>query len=137
MIELKETLQNSLIENSSLSVYIDCHVPKLTMRINDSRQMILYGIGLDKQHGFTLNVSIDKNSNMGKRISQLLNSKGMLNEFKVFEDKRSLIYVKDFGSKVTEISETIDKIFEELSSYNLGKPYEFTVNKMDTYHRLE
>jgi hypothetical protein len=107
------------------------------MRINDSRQMILYGIGLDKQHGFTLNVSIDKNSNMGKRISQLLNSKGMLNEFKVFEDKRSLIYVKDFGSKVTEISETIDKIFEELSSYNLGKPYEFTVNKMDTYHRLE
>lgn len=120
MIELKDILEKSLIDDSSLGITIHCNVPKLTLRITDSRQMIVYGIGLDKQQGFTLNVYIDKNSNKGKKIREKLSEGNFLIDFKIFEDKRSIIYLKDFKRETELIERTTNTLLSKLENNTLN-----------------
>src|SRR6478609_7258434 len=110
MTDLEKIFKENLTTHSSLSIRIHCHVPKLDLKITDSRQMIIYGIGLDRRQGFTLNIYIDKKTNKGKRITAALNKINFLVDFKVFEDKRSMIYLKDFKQEVELIIETVQKL---------------------------
>lgn len=137
MKELKEILNRSLIEDSSLSITVNCRIEKLNLKITDSRQMIVYGIGLDKQPGLTLNIEVNKNSKKGNRIMEVLNTNNLLTDFVVFEDKRSVIYLKDFGRKIDVITEAIQGLLDNFKKNNLGQPYQLTINRTDGNFRLD
>jgi hypothetical protein len=131
MTELKEILEKSLLDDSSLTITINCNIPKLTLRINDSRQMLYYGLGLDRKHGFTLNINIDKNSNKGKRLSEALNESNFLTGFKMFEDKGSMIYLKDFKQEIELLEKTIHDLLNKFDNISLGQSYRLMVNRTD------
>lgn len=134
MTELKEILEKSLIDDSSMNITIHCNIPKLTLRITDSRQMYLYGIGLDRQQGFTLNIDIDKNSNKGKKLRETLNESNFLTDFKTFEDKRSMIYLKDFRQEI----ELLEKVIQDLlDKFDIDKSYQLTASRTDGNYTIE
>lgn len=137
MIELKEMLEKSLSDDSSLSITIRCDIPKLTLRITDSRQMIIYGIGLDRQHGFTLNIDVDKNSNKGKKIREKLNGDNFLMDFKTFEDKRSMLYLKDFKQEMKLLEKTDNDLLNKFKNNNSEQSYQLTVNRTDGNYTIE
>ncbi len=137
MIELKEMLEKSLSDDSSLSITIRCDIPKLTLRITDSRQMIIYGIGLDRQHGFTLNIDVDKNSNKGKKIREKLNGDNFLMDFKTFEDKRSMLYLKDFKQEMKLLEKTDNDLLNKFMNNNSEQSYQLTVNRTDGNYTIE
>ena len=137
MTGLIEILEKSLSDDSSLTIMINCKIPKLTLRITDSRQMIYYGIGLDRQQGFTLNIDIDKNSNKGKKLRETLTESNLLTDFKTFEDKRSIIYLKDFGQGMELLEKTIHDVLNELDNGSSTQSYQLTVNRTDGNYRIE
>lgn len=137
MTELREILENCLLNDSIMTITINCNIPKLTLRINDSRQMIFYGIGQDKQHGFTLNISIDKNSKIGKKLLEKLNDKCFLTDFIVFEDIKSMIYLKDFKQEVKCLESTINELLIKLNYNNSTQTYQLIANRTEGNYRLE
>ena len=136
MTKLREILEKSLLDDSSLTITINSKIPKLTLRINDTRQMIYFGIGLDRQQGFTLNIAIDKNSNKGKKLRETLNESDFLTDFKTLEDKRSMIYLKDFGQEIGLLEKTIHDLLNKLDSSS-GQFYQLTVNRTDRNYTIE
>ncbi len=134
MTELKKILEKSLIDDSSMSITIDCNIPKLNLKITDSRQMIIYGIGLDRQQGFTLNIDIDKNSNKGKKLRETLNESNFLTDFKTFEDNRSMIYLKDFRQEIELLEKAIQDL---LDKFDIGKSYKLTSSRTDGNYTIE
>jgi hypothetical protein len=137
MTELKKILEKSLIDDSCMSITIHCNVPKLTVRITDSRQMFIYGIGLDKQQGFTLNINIDKKSNKGKKLREKLDEGNFLTDFKTFEDKRSTIYLKDFRQEIELLEKTIHNILNKIGNSSSAESYQLTANRTDGNHTIE
>ena len=137
MTELRAILDKSLLEDSSLMIMIDCNIPKLTLRINDSRQMIFYGIGLDKRQGFTLHIDIDRNSNKGKKLKEALTDNNFLSGFKSFEDKKSIVYLKDFRQEVGLLEKTIDNLLNTFDKSGSGQSYQLRVNRTDGNYRVE
>jgi hypothetical protein len=137
MTELKEILEKSLIDASCMSVTIHCNVPKLTVRITDSRQMFIYGIGMDKQQGFTLNIGIDKNSNKGKKLKGKLEEGNFLTDFKTFEDKRSMIYLKDFRQEIELLEKAIHDILDKVDNSSSKQSYQLTANRTDGNYTIE
>src|SRR4051812_7778865 len=137
MTELREILEKSLIDDSCMSITIHSNIPKLTLRITDSRQMFIYGIGLDKQQGFTLNIYIDKNSNKGKKLRETLNEINFLADFKKFEDKRSMIYLKDFRQEIELLEKTIQNLRDKFDSDSSRKSYQLTANRTDGNYTIE
>jgi len=99
--------------------------------------MIYYGIGLDRQQGFTLNIDIDKNSNKGKKLRETLTESNLLTDFKTFEDKRSIIYLKDFGQGMELLEKTIHDVLNELDNGSSTQSYQLTVNRTDGNYRIE
>ncbi|MBI3221221.1 MAG: hypothetical protein HYZ44_17055 [Bacteroidetes bacterium] len=137
MKELKEILEKSLVDDSSMSVIIHCNIPKLHLNINDSRQMLGYGIGLDRQQGFTLTVSIDKNSNKGKKIKELLNENNFLADFKPFEGRRSVIYCKDFRREIETLEKTIHHLIHKINKGSSEQFFELTATRTDGTFTIE
>jgi hypothetical protein len=137
MTELKKVLEKSLIDDSCMSITIHCNIPKLTLRINDSRQMTMYGIGLDRQQGFTLSVDIDRNSNKGKKLREKLNEGNSMTDFKAFEGKRSILYLKDFKLEIDLIEETIHDLLRNFDVGNSGQTYHLTANRTDGNFTIE
>jgi hypothetical protein len=131
MTEFKNILEKSLINDSCMSITIHCNIPKLTLRITDSRQMIIYGIGLDRQQGFTLNIGIDKNSTRGRKLRDTLNESNLLTDFKTFEDKRSMIYLKDFRQEIELLEKAVQDLLSKFDVGNLGQSYQLTANRTD------
>jgi hypothetical protein len=136
MTELRETLEKSLLDDSSLAITINSKISKLTLRVNDSRQMIFYGIGLDRQQGFTLSIEIDKNSKEGKKLRETLNKSDFLTDFKIFESKRSMTYLKDFGQGIEFIEQAIHDLLNKLDNHS-GLFYYLTVNRTDGNHEID
>jgi hypothetical protein len=136
MTELREILEKSLLDDSSLTITINSKIPKLTLGINDSRQMIYYGIGLDRQQGFTLNINIDKNSNEGEKVRETLSKSDFLTDFKTFEDKRSMTYLKDFGRQIGLIEQAIHDLLNKFDNGS-GQFYQLTVNRTDGNYAIE
>ena len=120
-----------------MSVTIHCNVPKLTVRITDSRQMFIYGIGLGRQQGFTLNIGIDKNSNKGKQLREKLDQSNSLTDFKTFEDKRSMIYLKDFRQEIELLEKAIHDILDKVDNSSSGQSYQLTANRTDGNYTME
>ncbi len=137
MKELKEILEQSLVDNSCMSVIIHCNIPKLNLNINDSRQMYGYGIGLDRQQGFTLTVSIDKNSNKGKKLKELLNENNFLTDFKTVEDSRSVIYRKDFRQEIELLEKTIQHLLHKINKGGSEQFFELTATRTDGTFKIE
>ncbi|MGC4023242.1 MAG: hypothetical protein QM734_15510 [Cyclobacteriaceae bacterium] len=137
MTELKEILEKSLTDDSCMSITIHSNIPKLTLRITDSRQMYIYGIGLDKQQGFTLNIGIDKNSNKGKKLRETLNESNFLTDFKSFEDKRSMIYLKDFRKEIELLEKTIHDLLDKFDNGSSRQSYQLTANRTDGNYTIE
>ncbi|NOS94600.1 MAG: hypothetical protein HOP30_22035 [Cyclobacteriaceae bacterium] len=137
MKELKKILEQSLVDDSCMSVTIHCNIPKLNLIINDSRQMLGYGIGLDRQQGFTLSIWIDKNSNKGKKLKELLNENNFLTEFKAFEAGRSVIYLKDFRREIELLERTIHHLLGKINKGSSGQFFELTATRTDGTFRLE
>ncbi len=134
MTELKEILNKCLTDEGLFSIIIDCKIPKLSLMINDSSQMILYGIGPDRKQGFTLNIRVDNNSNKGKRIRETLNAFNFLNDFSSFESKRSIIYLKDFEQEIDLITETVQEL---LNILQVNQYHQLTVNRTNVTYQLE
>jgi hypothetical protein len=137
MTELREILEKSLIDDSCMSITIHCNIPKLTVRITDSRQMFIYGIGLDKQHGFTLNIDIDKNSNKGKKLRETLKESNILIDFKTFENSRSMIYLKDFRQEIELLERAIHDLLDKCDNNSSDQSYQLSVNRTDANHTIE
>lgn len=137
MSPLKEILEKSLIDDSCMSVTIHCNIPKFNLRITDSRQMILYGIGLDKQPGFTLNIDIDKNSNKGKKLREILHESNSLADFQEVEDKRSMIYLKDFQQQIDLLEKTVHLILGIVTKSTSEQFYEVTATRTDGNYTLK
>lgn len=137
MTELKEILEKSLIDDSCMSITVHCNIPKLTLRITDSRQMFIYGIGLDKQQGFTLAIDIDKNSSKGRKLREMLNENSFLTDFKTFEDKRSMIYLKDFRQEIELLDKTIHDLLSKFDNNNSGQSYQLTAIRTDGNYTIE
>jgi hypothetical protein len=131
MTNLKEILEKSLLDDSCMSITIHCNIPKLTVRITDSRQMFIYGIGLDRQQGFTLNIDIDKNSNKGRKLRERLKENNFLTDFKTFEAKKSMIYLKDFRQEIELLEKTIHDILDKVDNSSSEQSYQLTVNRTD------
>jgi hypothetical protein len=137
MKELKEILDKSLLDGSCLVITINCNISKLTVRIIDSRQMILYGMGLDERQGFTLNIGIDKNSNKGRKLREKLNESSFLADFKTFEDKRSMIYLKDFRQEIELLEKALYDLVRKLDNTSSQESYQLTVNRADRNYTIE
>ena len=96
--------------------------------------MFIYGIGLDRQQGFTLNIDIDKNSSKGKKLRETLNESNFLTDFKTFEDKRSMIYLKDFRQEIELLEKAIQDL---LDKFDIGKSYQLTASRTDGNYTVE
>jgi hypothetical protein len=99
--------------------------------------MICFGIGLDAQSGFTLNLSIDKNSNKGKKIIQTLNAINFLTDFKAFGNNRTVTYLKDFGQKTELIIQAVQDLLANFKNGNFEQPYQVTVHHSEENFRIE
>lgn len=130
-------LKRKLLSGPIIGEAYNCNVPKLTLRITDSRQMFIYGIGLDKQQGFTLNIGIDKNSNKGKQLREKLDRCNSLPDFKTFEDKTSMIYFKDFRQEIELLEKAIHDILDKVDNTSSGQSYQLTANRTDGNYTME
>jgi hypothetical protein len=124
MKDLEKILLDSLISDTGILVSIDSGIPKTTIRIHDSRTMILYGIGKMRQQGFTLSISIDKNSNKGKRIKTELAK--LIEGFGEFDDSRSIRHLHDYGTDINKLMNDLTNILNKVK----GK-FKFTVSETD------
>lgn len=99
--------------------------------------MIIYGIGLDRQQGFTLNVDINKKSNKGNKLRKKMNESNSLADFKTFECKRSILYLKDFKQEIELLEKTIHDLLDKFSVGNSGHSYQLTANRTDGNYTVE
>lgn len=112
MKDLEKILLDSLSSDTGILVSIDSGIPKTTIRIHDSRTMILYGIGKERLPGFTLSISIDKNSNKGKRIKTELTK--LMEGFREFDDRRSILHLHDYGTDINKLMSDLTSIVNKV-----------------------
>ena len=116
------------IKDNGVIVTIDRGIPKTTIGIHASETMILYGIGKQEESGFTLCISVDNKSNIGKKINEELSKGEALGQFKMFNDNRSNIYLCDFKTDVDSIVSKTDEVLDILKLFSHNPKTKLIVN---------
>jgi len=137
MTGLQSILQDSLRKDTSIVVFVEGNVLETKMAIHDSRTMTLYGIGRQDSPGFTLKISVNKNSRKGKEINSKLSDHDLLLGFIVTEGKRSITYLKDFGTAAEEIQSRLNLILDRLEKYRSSEQLDFIVRGQGETHELK
>jgi len=137
MKELHNILTDNIQNDKRVTVTIESEIPKTTIRIHQSATMILYGIGKQDEPGFTLYISVDNKSNKGKRINEELSKGDTLREFKMFNDKRSNIYLCDFKTDVDSIVNKTSEVLDRLKLCSPSNEIKLIVNIANDTHTLK
>jgi hypothetical protein len=81
--------------------------------------------------------SIGGNSNKDKKLRETLSDGNILTNFKIFEDKRSMIYLKDFKQEIELLVKAIDDLLDKFDNSSSGQPYQLTINRTDGNYTTE
>lgn len=113
MNKLVSVLERAIREDNGTVVSINCALtPKTVLRIIDTRQMMYWG--LEGKPGMTLLIEIDNHSKVGRKIIADVNAAGIIDGFKMTDEKRKNIYIKDFGVDILLLVSMLQRVFSIL-----------------------
>lgn len=126
MDALKEILKDSF-NKRLLAIEVVTEIPRIKILIHDSRTMTVYGIDESDQLGFTISISLQIKTNVGKKINQILSESDTLDGFILF-NFRERLYIKDFGTSIESISEWLSRFLSTLKVYRPNELLRFFAN---------
>jgi hypothetical protein len=122
--DLEEILKKFREAGEGTVIEIDGHIPKVTIRVHDSRTMTSFGISYKEELGFTLGIQIDKRSKKGKKIISELKGNNLLTGFNECEEASSFYYVKDFDQAIDKVVKTLKELLAALKQHRLKEEVE-------------